>query len=73
MAKTNGLLSCSVCGEDIYVTGKEGAYLQTTCPSCGLSSQPMMAAYLQRVEREREQPRVIEVYYKHRHQAQVAR
>lgn len=54
----SGLLSCSFCGEDVEFYGKDGAILQTKCPSCGMTSDMLSDKYL-----DQENQQQVEVYY----------
>jgi tRNA(Ile2) C34 agmatinyltransferase TiaS len=50
-AMAPAILSCNACGSALRVLGKQGAYLITQCPRCGMSSQPQLAQHLSDIER----------------------
>lgn len=50
------LLNCSICDSDLELVGKQGAILQTRCPSCGMTSNDLSESHL--VEESK-----VEVYY----------
>jgi len=57
------LLNCSICGhEGVYVYGKVGSILNTSCPSCGVSSQPMIDHRQRQIDAEKtpKEPEVIQ-------------
>ena len=61
---SQGLLSCSICGNELEFRGKNGAILNTKCPNCGISSDSLVDNVSQR-------SREIKVYYRGKTPASV--
>jgi transcription elongation factor Elf1 len=49
---TKGFLTCSICGSDVIVSGKDGAIILTECPNCGMNSNSMVPFRQEREKKE---------------------
>ena len=72
MATSKGLLSCSICGGDLELSGKSGAILRTKCQDCGTSSDSLIAAHEFCFDNIHQHSREIQIYYKGRAPVSIA-
>lgn len=63
MSSSPSLLSCSVCGNDLFVSGRNGALIETRCSCCDLSSSDLISDVLLANKSQKNKEHVIEIYH----------